>query len=66
MVSDQNSDWLKSESKREEYFRSKSADKLSEYKANSNSDDDDLLRQVRQRLYNIRCRIVHKKGTEGE
>jgi hypothetical protein len=59
-------DWLKSESKREEYFRSKNAVKLSEYKVHSNSDDDDLLRQVWQRFYNIRCRIVHTKGAEGE
>jgi hypothetical protein len=59
-------DWLKSETKRDEYFHSKNAIKLSEYKINSNSDDDDLLRQVWQRFYNIRCRIVHTKGTEGE
>ena len=59
-------DWLKSEIKREEYFRSKNAVKLSEYKINSNSDDDDLLRQVWQRFYNIRCRIVHTKGAEGD
>lgn len=59
-------DWLKSETKRDEYFNSKSAVKLSEYKINSKSDDDDLLRQVWQRFYNIRCRIVHTKGAEGE
>ncbi|MCB2387044.1 hypothetical protein [Thalassolituus alkanivorans] len=59
-------DWLKSESEREEYFRSKNAVKLSEYKINSNSEDDELLRQVWQRFYNIRCRIVHTKGAEGE
>lgn len=59
-------DWLKSDSKREEYFRSKNAVKLSEYKINSNADEDDLLRQVWQRFYNIRCRIVHTKGAESE
>lgn len=59
-------EWLQSETKRDEYFRSKNALKLSEYKINSNSDDDDLLRQVWQRFYNIRCRIVHTKGAEGE
>lgn len=59
-------DWLKIDNKREEYFRSKNAVKLSEYKINSNSDDNDLLRQVWQRFYNIRCRIVHTKGAEGE
>lgn len=59
-------DWLKSETKRDEYFRSKNAVKLSEYKVNSNSNDEDLLRQVWQRFYNIRCRIVHTKGAEGE
>ncbi|TMO46159.1 hypothetical protein [Pseudoalteromonas ruthenica] len=59
-------DWLKSETKRDEYFRSKNAIKLSEYKINSNADDEDLLRQVWQRFYNIRCRIVHTKGAEGE
>lgn len=59
-------DWLMSDSKREEYFRSKNAVKLSEYKVNSNADSDDLLRQVWQRFYNIRCRIVHTKGAEGD
>ncbi|NOJ12588.1 hypothetical protein [Vibrio splendidus] len=59
-------DWLKEDTKREEYFRSKNAVKLSEYKINSNADDDDLLRQVWQRFYNIRCRIVHTKGAESE
>jgi|TARA_R110002126_G_scaffold290086_1_gene446349 hypothetical protein len=59
-------DWLKSENNREEYFRSKNAVKLSEYQVNSNADDGDLLKQVWQRFYNIRCRIVHTKGAEGE
>lgn len=59
-------DWLKSNTKREEYFRSKNAAKLSEYKINSDSDDDVLLKQVFQRFYNLRCRIVHTKGAEGE
>lgn len=59
-------DWLKLDSKREEYFRSKNAVKLSEYKINSNADEDELLRQVWQRFYNIRCRIVHTKGAESE
>ena len=58
--------WIKSEVKRDEYFRSKNAIKLSEYKINSSADDDDLLRQVWQRFYNIRCRIVHTKGADGE
>lgn len=59
-------DWLKSETKREEFFRSKNAVKLSEYKINCDADEDDLLKQVWQRLYNIRCRIVHTKGSEGD
>ncbi|MBK5143418.1 hypothetical protein I2494_06740 [Budviciaceae bacterium BWR-B9] len=60
-------DWLKSDSKRDEYFRSKNAVKLSEYKINSHvTEDDELLRQVLQRFYNIRCRIVHTKGVDAE
>ncbi|HIF5676308.1 TPA: hypothetical protein ACX3DF_003021 [Vibrio parahaemolyticus] len=59
-------DWLKLDTKREEYFRSKNAVKLSEYKINSAADEDELLRQTWQRFYNIRCRIVHTKGAESE
>ncbi|HGF5079348.1 TPA: hypothetical protein ACVOZB_004407 [Vibrio diabolicus] len=59
-------DWLVSDSKREEFFRSKNAAKLSRFKINSNVEDDDLLSQMWQRFYNIRCRIVHTKGAEGD
>ncbi|KJG03982.1 hypothetical protein UB33_21335 [Photobacterium angustum] len=59
-------EWLTSDSKREEYFRSKNAVKLSTFKIFSNAEDDDLLSQMWQRFYNIRCRIVHTKGAEGD
>lgn len=32
---------------------------------NTKVEDDALLEQVVQRFYNIRCRIVHTKGLEG-
>lgn len=57
--------WLNAEQEREEHFRSKNARKLSEYVINSKVEDDALLEQVVQRFYNIRCRIVHTKGLEG-
>ncbi len=59
-------DWIKSDSKREEYFRSKNAVKLSAFKIISSAEDDDLMNQLLQRFYNIRCRIVHTKGAEGD
>lgn len=59
-------EWLTSDNKREEYFRSKNAVKLSTFKIVSNAEDDDLLSQMWQRFYNIRCRIVHTKGAEGD
>ncbi|HDY7662668.1 TPA: hypothetical protein RQJ99_004709 [Vibrio vulnificus] len=59
-------EWLTADSKREEYFRSKNAVKLSTFKIFSTAEDDDLLSQMWQRFYNIRCRIVHTKGAEGD
>ncbi|MEZ8109852.1 hypothetical protein ACED56_12280 [Vibrio splendidus] len=59
-------EWLTSDSRREEYFRSKNAVKLSTFKIFSTAEDDDLLSQMWQRFYNIRCRIVHTKGAEGD
>lgn len=59
-------DWLKSDSKREEYFRSKNAVKLSKFKILSDANEDDILRQTWERFYNIRCRIVHTKGAESD
>ncbi|HHQ6632626.1 TPA: hypothetical protein ACSTL1_005278 [Serratia fonticola] len=57
--------WLTVEQERDEYFRSKNAKKLSGYIINSSVEDDALLEQVVLRFYNIRCRIVHTKGVEG-
>ncbi|HHR6446494.1 hypothetical protein [Morganella psychrotolerans] len=57
--------WLTEEQERDEHFRSKNAKKLSGYVINSKVEDDTLLEQVVQRFYNIRCRIVHTKGIEG-
>ncbi|EOF8249938.1 hypothetical protein [Yersinia enterocolitica] len=58
--------WLTLEQERDEYFRSKNARKLSKHIINSGVEDDALLEQVVLRFYNIRCRIVHTKGVEGE
>lgn len=57
--------WLSESQEREDHFRSKHAKKLSEYVINSKLEDDALFEQVVQRFYNIRCRIVHTKGIEG-
>jgi len=57
--------WLSDSQEREDHFRSKNAKKLSEHVINSKLEDDALLEQVVQRFYNIRCRIVHTKGIEG-
>lgn len=57
--------WLKSEQERDDYFHSKNAKKLSGYVINSGVEDDALLEQVVLRFYNIRCRIVHTKGIDG-
>lgn len=57
--------WLTESQEREDHFRSKNAKKLSEYVINSKLEDDALFEQVVQRFYNIRCRIVHTKGIEG-
>lgn len=45
------------------YLNSKDAIKLSPTKVHS-SDDHEILRQLWQRFYNIRCRIVHTKDDE--
>lgn len=57
--------WLNEGQERVEHFRSKNAKKLSEYIINVDVGDDALLEQVVQRFYNIRCRIVHTKGLDG-
>ncbi|EPF0941434.1 MULTISPECIES: hypothetical protein [Klebsiella] len=58
-------EWLSFDKVREEHFRSPNAKKLSEHIINTKVEDDALLEQVVQRFYNIRCRIVHTKGLEG-
>lgn len=58
-------EWLNLEQDRKEYFHSKNAKRLSEYIINTKVEDDALLDQVVQRFYNIRCRIVHTKGLDG-
>lgn len=58
-------EWLTFGNGREEHFRSVNAKKLSEHIINTKVEDDALLEQVVQRFYNIRCRIVHTKGLEG-
>ncbi|MBW5891413.1 hypothetical protein IM880_04260 [Pectobacterium polaris] len=57
--------WLTLEQERDDYFRSKNAKKLSGHVINSSVEDDALLEQVVLRFYNIRCRIVHTKGVDG-
>lgn len=57
--------WLSAEKNREDHFRSNNAKKLSEFIINTAVEDDALLDQVVQRFYNIRCRIVHTKGLDG-
>lgn len=56
--------WL-SENGRNNFFSSANAKKLSKIVINPTVSDEDLLDQVSQRFYNIRCRIVHTKGIEG-
>lgn len=57
--------WLQEPQERDDHFRSKNAKRLSEYTINSKVEDEALLDQIVQRIYNIRCRIVHTKGIDG-
>lgn len=45
------------------YLESKDADKLSKRKIKS-IDDNELMKQLFERFYDIRCRIVHAKGDQ--
>lgn len=57
--------WFQDSQDRDDHFRSKNAKRLSGYIINSKIEDEALIDQVTQRFYNIRCRIVHTKGIEG-
>ena len=59
-------EWLIEIQERKDYFISLEAKQLSKYVINSEVEDEALLDQVVQRFYNIRCRIVHTKGTEND
>ena len=53
---------------RKEYFEKNQGKKLSACKINVKGRDNDIVNEVCERIYDIRCRIVHKKanGYDGE
>ncbi|WP_422949923.1 hypothetical protein [Undibacterium sp. TC4M20W] len=55
--------WLSQNTERKEFFNSKEARKIS---TNTFTVDksSELTKTISERIYNIRCRIVHTKGTE--
>ncbi|WP_104471149.1 hypothetical protein [Acinetobacter indicus] len=55
--------FLSSNSELKQYLESKNADKLSKRKIKS-IDDSELIKQLFERFYDIRCRIVHAKGDQ--
>lgn len=59
-------EWFNDDPERSKYFTSKEAKRLSSFVIKSDSNDEDILKQVWQRFYNIRCRIVHTKGSNSE
>ena len=66
LIMSQLREWLIEIQERKDYFISPEAKQLSKYVINSEVEDEALLDQVVQRFYNIRCRIVHTKGTEND
>lgn len=48
------------------FLTSNSCKKLSKYKLNLKSTDDELLNIITERIYEIRCKIVHTKAYENE
>jgi hypothetical protein len=56
--------WLNEDTKRKEYFVSNPAKKISKTTLNPSQSDDELLDSIAKRVYEIRCRIVHTKGTD--
>ena len=58
--------FLREDSEREEFFKSDKARRLSKEKLSAQSPDADLQRLISERLYDIRCRIVHSKESIGD
>lgn len=55
--------WLSENDERKEFFNSKEAKKISTTALNIDKNIE-LTKTISERIYNIRCRIVHTKGTE--
>ncbi|ABR48535.1 hypothetical protein Amet_2381 [Alkaliphilus metalliredigens QYMF] len=64
-------DFLKSSSKKEDFFSLKNeqgniAKKLSNAKLTVNQDDTEIINNLKERIYDIRCKIVHTKALSQE
>ncbi|KOR87600.1 hypothetical protein [Paenibacillus solani] len=66
-------EFLDSNTRREEFFSYKLQDgkkpqakRLTDIKLSSSMPDNELINALRDRIYNIRCKIVHSKSNESE
>jgi hypothetical protein len=57
-------EWFSEDGERSAFFESKPAKKISKTTIKSSFLDDDLIDAIAKRVYEIRCRIVHTKGTD--
>lgn len=58
--------FIESDSDRKSFFDSKQARLLSDQKLSLSSLSADILDEVAQRIYDIRCRVVHTKASQDE
>ncbi len=57
-------EWIVNDFERTAYFESKKAKKISKTTIKASFLDDDFIDAIAKRIYEIRCRIVHTKGTD--
>lgn len=57
-------EYIDADSEMVEYFKSKKAKKISLRTINTANKSNDLISEVSDRIYDIRCRVVHTKSSE--
>lgn len=63
---DELKEWLNENEERKVFFNSDKSKQISKFKININAKNEDLINQIIERYYNIRCRIVHTTGMEDD
>ena len=64
MTNEELREYIDADSEMVEYFKSKKAKKISLRTINTANKSNDLISEVSDRIYDIRCRVVHTKSSE--